>query len=64
MVECGGSGGGGGGGGGGDMFGGPIVTRAFACDFLNLLWFFVIPHFRKVNKFVSQFVRVGLTLFY
>ena len=54
MVEC---------VGGGVMFGGPIVIHPFSCDFLNLFWFVVIPHFRKINKFVSLFVCVELTLF-
>jgi hypothetical protein len=45
MVECGGV----------VMFGVPIFTHPFACDFLN------ITHIRKVNKFVVSVCTCGIT---
>jgi len=43
------------------MFGVPIVTQPFVCDFLNLLCIILIPHFRKVNKFVVTVCTCGIT---
>jgi hypothetical protein len=46
---------------GGVMFVVPIVTHYIAGNFLNLLWFIVIPHFRKLNKFVFPVCTCGIS---
>ena len=45
------------------MFGVPIVSHCVYIDgnVLNLLWFIVIPHFRKAKKFVVSFGTCGIT---